>query len=354
MTFVILGEILGRVVAILAAVTGVTALLQALGVAVGNTALQTTLVDTETDVITIQSTVLDSSFGLAAIEALMVTNQTALLAAIAAVQQTGSPVTLPTSPPPGYGGGSSDLTADQVWEYVVPGQEFTTGGLNAFAGNYARSVGNYSLSPLQSTNYFAIAGDLWDVEVDYFQGGWPIGDPTTILPTDTLSTWLERESGLTGWTLQSNGTLYFVYVPDSSNPLMFVCTLDAVSFAVLQAAGTVKSLLVPPVWPGIANVSLGSAYALADGLVVPGPMDGILVAIETVSYPIGYYPFGAYKSFVKVGGVIFQTDTDYAEMSQPLGLNFNVITPKTMVQASAAIFRVQSGVTGVVTPWSRV
>jgi hypothetical protein len=351
---VILGEILGKVVAILAAVTGITAVLQALGVDIGNTALQTTLVDTETDVMTIQSAVLDTSFGLAAIEALMVTNQTALLAAIAAVQQTGSPVTLPTTPPPGYGGGSGGLTADEVWEYVVPGQEFTTGGLQAFAGNYARSVGNYSLAPLQSTNYFAIAGDLWDVEVDYFQGGWPLGDPSTILPTDTLSTWLERESGLTGWALQSNGTLYFVYVPDSSNPLMFVCTLDAAGFAALQAAGAASAVLVPPVWPGSAHVSYGSVYTLADGLSVPGPMDGILVAIESVSYPIGYYPFGTYKSFVKVGGVIFKTDTDYAEMSQPLGLNFNVLTPRTMVSADAAIFRVQSGVTGVVTPWIRV
>jgi len=81
-------------------------------------------------------------------------------------------------------------------------------------------------------------------------------------------------------------------------------------------------------------------------------MDGVIVAISSVTYPVGFYPFGAVKSYTKVGGIIFVDDNGDAELAQPLGLQNNVITPKAILKPSSAILRVTSGVVGTITPWT--
>lgn len=277
-----------------------------------------------------------------------------ILHQIGTPQQDGVPVTLPTTPPAGYGGSSAAIIADAVWAHTFPGSAFDDETLVFFAGNFARSVGDTGLVPIAGSPYFATAGDLWDYPGSPFPFGPPKGNPSTILATDTLLSWLTRESGFTPWSLGAGLSHYVHTIPAITNPFTLVCLLSVQDFKRLQAAVLATSTFTAPVWPGSANVTIGASQALADGLLIPGPLDGVIVHITSVPIPIGFYPFGPIKSFVRAGAVAFVDDHGEAEFPSPLGPDNEVICPKTMAQAAHAYLRLPSGVIGTITPWLRV
>lgn len=121
--------------------------------------------------------------------------------------------------------------------------------------------------------------------------------------------------------------------------------LDAI--AALAPSGTAG----PPVWPGVANATLGDELALTDGRVIPGPLDGILVHITSVPPRAGQYGFGATTSWAHVGAVLFRSDQGAFETAQQIAVEEHVLCPKAMRQASSATIRINSGFGGTVTPW---
>jgi hypothetical protein len=102
----------------------------------------------------------------------------------------------------------------------------------------------------------------------------------------------------------------------------------------------------------LAGVTLGTAVALTDGLVVAGPLAGIIVTITAVAPPMSFYPFGTIKSYVRAGAVIFTDDNGDSEFPQPLGPADQLMLCKSMAVADTATFRVTSGVVGTAQPFT--
>lgn len=106
-------------------------------------------------------------------------------------------------------------------------------------------------------------------------------------------------------------------------------------------------------WPGLAGVTLGDAVAISNGLVVTGPMHGILVNITDAPAGAGKYVFGDVNSWQHTGGVIFCSDNGYYERAESFGLEQQILVPRTMEMAASAVLRVNSGWVGTVRPWTR-
>jgi hypothetical protein len=279
--------------------------------------------------------------------------QTRLSNQIGSPQQTGQPVTLPTTPPAGYGGASAAASAAAVWSYLMDDGRVARNHMTA-AGTFATRLGElpgvlfpsrYHPLVLQRSFWDSFTNDAVDgsdlVALDTSQihlynsaGEWAFG----LLPTYH-------------WTLDPTG-YWFGDKIGSSEDADWMINLTQAEFDMLKRQ-QLSLDAAPPVWPGIGHVTLGAPLALADGLNVPGPLDGVLVHISSVSYPISFYPFGTLKSFVKVGGIVFVDDNGQGEMAQPLGLEQDVVCPRTMVQADHALLRLQTGVVGTITPWVR-
>lgn len=260
------------------------------------------------------------------------------------------PVVLPPAPA-GYGGGAS---ANDVWNHMEPGSSRTVGYWQELAGAFALNVASLLQIP---SNY---APEIL-VYYDYSNEFTPLPttfptpnfDVATILPTDaTVSAWLNRID-TSGWVFSQNAFGFAQadnLVPGYGG---VVCTIDAHQFAALKSAA-VAGLPTAPVWPGLANVTLGASLALSDGLTVPGPLHGVIVHITSVAPPIGFYPFGAVKSFVRAGALVFVDDNGDAEFPAPFGPDHEVICPRQMARADHVIVRLTSGVVGTIRPWLHV
>jgi hypothetical protein len=108
----------------------------------------------------------------------------------------------------------------------------------------------------------------------------------------------------------------------------------------------------PPAWPGEDGVTLFSPVALSDGLVISGPLDGLLVTITTHPAKAGQYTFGSHVSYTHVGAVVFVSDHGECEHPESIGLDAQVITPRTMRHADSAIVRLNGGFGGTASRWT--
>jgi len=111
-------------------------------------------------------------------------------------------------------------------------------------------------------------------------------------------------------------------------------------------------VMAPPVWPGLANVSLGTQLAMADGLEIPGPLDGVLVDVTGHPAGAGKYGFGGFLSWRYLGAVLFFADNGTAEWPCQIGPEQQVVTPRTMQRAASAVLRLNGGFSGTITPWT--
>lgn len=272
---------------------------------------------------------------------------------IALCQQAALPVRLPATPPPGYGGASTSAIAQEVWSYVIPGDTFNVGSLQHFAGFLAQGLGVNAVLPLRDSLFFGIEGDLEDAQADIPDGAVPNGDPSTILPTDDLPTWLNRESGYVGWSVGAGHSHFSVVTPFPGPPNQFICLLSEPEFEQLKATIVGKSTLVAPVWPGLAHVTLGVAVPISSSFTVPGPMDGVIVSIASVPSRFGRFNFGSQFKYLNQGSLAFVSDDGQAEEPQTLGFTSAVYVPRAMVQAASCGVRSPNGATGTVTPWVR-
>lgn len=272
--------------------------------------------------------------------------QANLLTAIGRPQQATLPVRLPAVPPQGYGGAS----AADVWSYPSNITGNSTGQDVGEAASLAEWLTSPSIAYAARSPLFHLYGRGMMIFTPFSNDlAPPDFDFSIVTPGQTLQTALNAQNpGWNWYNLPSQPQYYYAVVP-SDNRFTWVCTVSEGEFAAIVAPTASYS---PPIWPGASKVTLGASVALADALSVPGPLDGLIVKITAVPSPIGYYGFGARKSFVHVGGVIFITDNGEAEQSQPLGLDDEVLVPKSAVQASSAIIRLKSGVVGTVQPWT--
>lgn len=302
-------------------------------------------------IISINGDVENPVYGLQALAHLIAAARSDILAAVGTRQSSSLAVILPSPPPAGYGGAS----ASDVWlEPIALAAGTPAGDVLAWSGIAAVNRGG-------AEDYLAMGIDVgWLVSGEWnnlqLSPDVTLGtiDPTTILVTDASPTaWADRVyPNFSPYSTDSQGRPFF---RDQRPGAGWYYTIDMTWDRFREW----KQLSLPPspaapVWPGLANVALGASLALANGLTVPGPLDGVIVHISSVAPPTGFYPFGATKSFVHVGAVVFFDDNGQGELAQPLGLEQDVICPRTMVVADHAVIRVTSGVVGTIRPWSHV
>lgn len=132
-------------------------------------------------------------------------------------------------------------------------------------------------------------------------------------------------------------------------------TLTSISDDILDAISNIPAATAPPMpmWPGLANVTLGDAVALSDGLEVTGPMHGLLFTITGHPSGAGKYEFGEVDSWQHTGGVIFCSDNGDYERAESFGLERQILVPRTMEQAASATIRLNTAWSGTVRTWVR-
>jgi hypothetical protein len=262
-----------------------------------------------------------------------------------------SPVTLPTTPPSGYGTPSSSTIGDAVWNYEYGSSGRQTGTWLEWAGS----------------------GQLreWVVAVDLPYGAywspllWVMEDPgsyTANYPTFNPGDLVAGESFLDCITRQNPGAdvvsqfypmgqIYCQY-PNTATLWQWVSTIDETYYdQIMQATFGVNPQLIPPVWPGIAKVTLGTPVAISSQFSVSGPMDGLIIAISGVSTSKPELDYDTQAAYKFIGGLSFVDDNGDVEPFQPLAFKNAVYCPRQMASAAAAVFRVDPSVSGTVTPW---
>jgi len=162
------------------------------------------------------------------------------------------------------------------------------------------------------------------------------------------------DNGWTGSPLGVAGRATSIQLGEGGT-LFYICDVTDLDLAAMWPAAAPTVTLPPaaPIWPGMTNVTLGDPVSLSDGLTVAGPMDGLLITIDSHPSWAGKYAFGDVNSWVHCGSIIFGNDDGEYEYPQQIGLDSHLLTPKMMVSAASAIVRLNSGFGGTATPWTR-
>lgn len=268
----------------------------------------------------------------------------------------GVNVNLPETPPAGYGGS----TAEQIWGYYLNG---LLGGIwTADAALSAAFLGQYHKLLYGKERI----GQHRDFQVDYttWAGGhWPTSfagvtcDYTDIEADDTVLSWLQRtDTSGRVWALDSVSNLaYSLTNLAGEYHDRITCTLTDADLQAIRAgyaAGSAVAGNVPPVWPGLAAVSLGSSVPLASSVTLTGPLHGVLVAVTTPPAGLGLKNIGGNNYWYRLGEITFESDNGDLEPPQYLGFESALYTPKSMTEATAAYLRVMGAAAGTATPYT--
>ncbi len=301
----------------------------------------------------------DPVTGLAAIEARLATFQattaidvTAILTAIAATQQAANPIVLPSTFPAGWDAGMQANAQAGVLTPNLPGTTSSAGDFLRYAGAYAmRRMDIALLDGIEDIYVIADYGAADNVTATFATPFWFVPD---ILPDDTLLTFVTRENpGQTILQPYGDGGPVFVTAGTGSEEInTWQTVMNEAQFRALRETIFGATIATAPVWPGLASVTLGTPVALSDGLFLNGPLSGVIVEVTSVPSPISFYPFGAIKSYVRGGAIVFTTDNGDSEFPQPFGPDNQVILPKSMTSADGATVRLPSGIVGTITPFT--
>lgn len=124
------------------------------------------------------------------------------------------------------------------------------------------------------------------------------------------------------------------------------------AIAGIDIPGPSSSPLTPPVWPGLAHVTLGAPVALQAATTLTGSMDGVIVTLTTPPTSPYDWLLGDQHSYYKLGQLAFVTDRGDAEEWQNMQFGNQVYVPKHMSHAAGCIVRSPTQAVGTVRPWS--
>lgn len=295
---------------------------------------------------------------------------TGLLAIVTAIQQTLSQtqavaqrqlttttpnaVILPPAPPPGYGGASSGDVWSAVNEYdAVLGAPIVQDTLLAYAGNLAFAENANVAKVLNRSPFFVIEPPIqgWiDPTAFPIRATIPAPDWTDIRPSDTVLTWLTRTEPLYSWSYEAaSNTCQALYAPAQFDSPTLRCILTT---SQLQAIAGRSLAATPPVWPGLAGVTLGAPVAISPSFDVPGPLQGVL--FDLTSPPSGQtlYVLGTAQESYNWGHIGFEQDNGQSEPFQYLSFQQGMYLPRQMSEAMLCHVFVKGSPTGTVTPFT--
>lgn len=264
-----------------------------------------------------------------------------------------TPVSLPIVPPSGYGSLGPTDVFNAVWN-ATNGSDIDT------PYEYVQAGGLSNLSVGPTTGYRPDGGivayyytqlDTAGVHASFY----PVTDFATILMSDTLLTWLTRINPIaTVFWWSGPGSMVGINGNSGDGPAQFITTIDDTDFQAIKATvlgGPLFNGL--PLWPGADAVTLGTPVALALGVTITEPMEGVLIAITSVPAKQGNFSFDGVLSWRNIGALAFGSDSGQFEYPQTLGFESSVYCPKSMSTAASVVVRTTIGVTGTITPWIR-
>jgi hypothetical protein len=355
----VIGQVLaicGRILSTVGTILGITQTIQAL---MGTPAQSQQLTDVQDSVNATLGIVGDATFGNSAILdslvliAAQIDAQTAtLLTAIGTPQQAGSPVTLPTIPPAGYGGGSSTLTAADVWDF--PDGDGSAMGDNLRSAdrilqNWAEAVALVEVGQ----PYLKVVDILgWDRAGGNAYFPQPPLDAATIIHADhNFSDWVTRAYPSYGWLdFTIDNSVVKAYQDTGVDHVYWCQAITQFEFELLKAQQ--DGVFIPVIWPGEAFVTFGSTTAIDTLVVIAENCEGIIVNITGVPPGQSFFAFGDQPSYRYIGAIAFGSIEGFMEQSQNLGFTSAVYVPKTMAIAGVIQVRAAPGVTGTITTWS--
>jgi hypothetical protein len=265
-------------------------------------------------------------------------------------------VQLPPTPPPGYGG----PTVDQIWQDVFPGQDRQAYQLLTDAGWFALDVGNaYTAFKSVNSQYISLLAQ-WNFpqeDLAGFEG--PVPDAGDILADDTRLTWITRTTNPIPdtwlWTTGApfgGDQVWCFNKNDLSSPTSY-WRLDMTEqqFNAMKVAALAQAM--PPVWPGLAGVTLLTPVDLAPPhQTLDVACDGALVNLTAWSIEKPVYDFDSQVAHGFAGGITFVSDNGYAEPEQRLGFETALYTPREMAHAAKVVLRLQLAISGTIQPWT--
>jgi hypothetical protein len=301
----------------------------------------------------------DSVIGLAAIQAQLATFQattatdfTAVLTAIAALPQTGDPYPFGQIDTGNITVALLEAIAFYVWINQGP---VTGNAMNDLVENiwaFVQNRAGFTEATVNLANYPWVLMDADDPRS--IVGG------SELLPTLDYSTILESDATAVDWInrVQGAGTVFDggagVPILSSADGHFFsVPSLDTAGFAdAKESLGLTPAVHGPPVWPGLAGVTLGTSVPLATGVTVTGPMQGVIIALTSVPTFKGQFLYDTDISYLTIGSLTFKSDNGQDEVAQGLGFTSALYLPKSMSVAAACLIRTAPGLVGTVTPFT--
>jgi hypothetical protein len=190
----------------------------------------------------------------------------------------------------------------------------------------------------------------------------PVPDWSHVLETDTMLGFLQREQPTIGWGDTGPGNFgttgnIWAPAPGPGGKIWFRWTLgDLDLLQIFRAYNPPEPPAItvppaPPVWPGAANVTLGTPVALSTGLTVTEAMDGVLIHITAVDPKQMYFTYDDTKAYRHIGALAFVADNGKIEGWQGLGFPDAIYCPRHMEHAAAVKIMTPGGTEGTVTPW---
>jgi hypothetical protein len=276
-----------------------------------------------------------------------------IYAIVPTLQPALAPVLLPPNPPAAYGGDAA-LIAQAVWSFPSAITSNDANDRLDDASGLAINLGAILASFPSGDNPPWVQYGTWNNAGSgptSAAGTAPAVSYATILSTDATATdWINRAypgygavdlgDGRPGILEASTG--YWTLLPLSQ--FDFEQIRDGVSPGV--------AALVPPIWPGIANVTLGAPVALVDGLTLSAPLDGVLVEGVIGAPGKQFVNYGAMGSWRHVASLTFVTDNGDVEAFQVIDFGSGLYCSLRQKRASGVLFHVSPGTTGTVIPWS--
>lgn len=290
-----------------------------------------------------------------------------VLEAVAGIQ-----VSLPETPPPGYGGG--DPEAD-IWHRLIYIETFSDGVQPYYFQDQQNSLGTYmNIDTLYN-------GVTWRQNADfviYALSPWGMGDALTTADslifhaapevdwsqwngTDSLVTFLNSIDAYPHWGYGSGnwpGITYacrpWVETGGSAFSMRCVWRDSDLPYISGRHAANMKRLANRslPVWPGPDGIVWGTAVELGHGFASLESCDGVVVTIEETPSRIGSYDFNGTPSHVHIGSIAFTADFGIIETSQPFSFPQHLVMPKQIAAPTGFIGRAAPGVVGSVNPFT--
>lgn len=359
---------------ILSAVLTALGILQMLRGAMGDTAQEDTLNLVETIAATGSNAVTNPISGTQAIWALLGALQTGSepsLQTITALLEALTPVTLPPDQPPDWPGQSSDSLLG--WPMAEPwwgAYEQIRQVQQVWYDTATQLLGMTQAEgwPDRHGPWFALTAYAPDIGWELVKHGRPGGpllppvevDWTTWDGVQTLvefldATWPEYLWDHVGpGSYQTPGIVWGHITGEAAarwRCLVAEWQLPWVSGRAWSALARFTDGL-PPMWPGLDRVTLGTPVELTESAIITEAMDGVLVDVTSNKPGAGHFGVDGEDYTWRAGYISFLDATGRAEPNQFLGWNSAFYLPSKMAHANGVCLVLNAILTCTVTPFT--